>query len=30
MPRTMGETFMHVDDIDHFVWADLPVIEYVH
>jgi acyl-CoA hydrolase/RimJ/RimL family protein N-acetyltransferase len=30
MPRTMGETFMHVDDIDHFVWADVPVIEYLH
>ena len=30
MPRTMGETFLHVDDIDHFVWADVPVIEYVH
>ena len=30
MPRTMGETFLHVDGIDHFVWADVPVIEYVH
>jgi len=30
MPRTMGETFLHVDDIDHFVWADVPVIEYRH
>jgi acyl-CoA hydrolase len=30
MPRTMGETFLHVDDIDRFVWADVPVIEYVH
>ncbi|MGH6915500.1 MAG: acetyl-CoA hydrolase/transferase family protein, partial [Geminicoccales bacterium] len=30
MPRTMGETFLHVDGIDHFVWADVPVIEYLH
>ncbi len=30
MPRTMGETFLHVDGIDHFVWADVPVIEYFH
>ncbi|HEX5077672.1 MAG TPA: GNAT family N-acetyltransferase [Geminicoccaceae bacterium] len=30
MPRTMGETFLHVDDIDRFVWADVPVIEYIH
>jgi acyl-CoA hydrolase/RimJ/RimL family protein N-acetyltransferase len=30
MPRTMGETFVHVDGIDRFVWADAPVIEYVH
>ena len=30
MPRTTGETFLHVDGIDHFVWADVPVIEYVH
>lgn len=30
MPRTMGETFVHIDGIDHFVWADVPVIEYHH
>jgi acyl-CoA hydrolase/RimJ/RimL family protein N-acetyltransferase len=30
MPRTMGETFLHVDSIDRFVWADVPVIEYGH
>jgi acyl-CoA hydrolase/GNAT superfamily N-acetyltransferase len=30
MPRTMGETFLHVDGIDRFVWADVPVIEYAH
>lgn len=30
MPRTMGETFLHVDGIDRFVWADVPVIEYMH
>lgn len=30
MPRTMGETFLHVDGIDRFVWADVPVIEYLH
>ena len=30
MPRTMGETFLHVDDIDRFVWVDQPVIEYAH
>jgi RimJ/RimL family protein N-acetyltransferase len=30
MPRTMGETFLHVDGIERFVWADVPVIEYIH
>ena len=30
MPRTMGETFLHVDGIDRFVWVDVPVIEYAH
>jgi acyl-CoA hydrolase/RimJ/RimL family protein N-acetyltransferase len=30
MPRTMGATFVHVDGIDRFVWADVPVIEYIH
>jgi acyl-CoA hydrolase/GNAT superfamily N-acetyltransferase len=30
MPRTMGETFLHVDGIDRFVWVDRPVIEYLH
>ncbi|MGH6917024.1 MAG: GNAT family N-acetyltransferase [Geminicoccaceae bacterium] len=30
MPRTMGETFLHVDGIDRFVWVDVPVIEYLH
>ena len=25
-----GRNFLHVDGIDQFVWADVPVIEYVH
>jgi acyl-CoA hydrolase/RimJ/RimL family protein N-acetyltransferase len=30
MPRTLGDTFIHLDDIDHLVLVDTPVIEYVH
>lgn len=30
MPRTVGETTLHVDHIDRFVWTDVPVIEYSH
>ena len=30
MPRTGGETTLHVDNIDRFVWTDVPVIEYSH
>jgi len=30
MPRTMGDTFMHVSRIDHLVWVDEPVLEYTH
>jgi len=30
MPRTLGDTFIHIDQIDHFVPVDTPVIEYHH
>jgi len=30
MPRTRGDTFIHIDEIDSFVMVDLPVIEYLH
>jgi acyl-CoA hydrolase/RimJ/RimL family protein N-acetyltransferase len=30
MPRTLGETFIHMDQIDHFVPVETPVIEYRH
>lgn len=30
MPRTVGETTLHVDSIQRFVWTDVPVIEYSH
>jgi acyl-CoA hydrolase len=30
MPRTLGDTFLHVDQIDHFVRAERPLIEYAH
>lgn len=30
MPVTLGDTFIHIDEIDHFVQVDTPVIEYVH
>ncbi|MCP4680285.1 MAG: GNAT family N-acetyltransferase [Deltaproteobacteria bacterium] len=30
MPRTLGDSFVHVDAIDHLVMVDVPVIEYVH
>ena len=30
MPRTLGDTFLHVDRIDRFVRAERPLIEYAH
>jgi acyl-CoA hydrolase/RimJ/RimL family protein N-acetyltransferase len=30
MPRTLGDTFLHVDRINHFVRVEKPLIEYVH
>lgn len=30
MPRTLGDSFVHIDDIDAFVKVDTPVIEYTH
>lgn len=30
MPRTQGDTFIHVDEIDAFVMVDQPIMEYVH
>ena len=30
MPITLGNAFLHVDQIDHFVYVDTPVIEYSH
>jgi acyl-CoA hydrolase/RimJ/RimL family protein N-acetyltransferase len=30
MPRTLGDTFLHVDRIDRFVLAERPLIEYAH
>ena len=30
MPRTLGDTFLHVDRIDHFVRVERPLIEYAH
>jgi acyl-CoA hydrolase/RimJ/RimL family protein N-acetyltransferase len=30
MPRTLGDTFIHVDRIDHFVRVEKPLTEYVH
>jgi acyl-CoA hydrolase/GNAT superfamily N-acetyltransferase len=30
MPRTLGDTFVPVDRIDHLVVVDTPVIEYLH
>ncbi len=30
MPRTLGDTFVSVDAIDHLVTVDTPVIEYEH
>lgn len=30
MPRTHGDTFLHVDQIDHMVWIDEPILEYRH
>jgi acyl-CoA hydrolase/RimJ/RimL family protein N-acetyltransferase len=30
MPRTLGDTFLHVDQIDHFVRVERPLIEYAH
>ena len=30
MPRTLGDTFLHVDRIDRFVRVERPLVEYVH
>ncbi len=30
MPRTRGDSLLHVDAIQHLVWTDTPVIEYRH
>ena len=30
MPRTRGETLIHLDRIDHLVEVDTPIIEYLH
>ena len=30
MPRTLGNSFVSIDDIDRMVFVDTPVIEYVH
>ena len=30
MPRTLGDTFVHIDQIDHLVEVDGSVIEYLH
>mgnify|MGYP003336259024 CR=1 FL=1 len=30
MPRTMGDSTLHIDKIDQLVPVDMPVIEYVH
>jgi acyl-CoA hydrolase len=30
MPRTLGDTFLHVDRIDRFVRVDRPFVEYAH
>ena len=30
MPRTLGDTFLHVDRIDRFVSVERPLVEYVH
>ncbi len=30
MPCTLGDSFIHMDKISHFIIADSPVIEYVH
>jgi acyl-CoA hydrolase len=29
MPRTWGDSFVHVDEIDHFVWFEEPLVEMV-
>lgn len=30
MPKTFGESMIPIDKVDFFVWADSPIIEYVH
>jgi acyl-CoA hydrolase len=30
MPRTMGDSTIHINDIDHLVEVETPIIEYVH
>ena len=28
MPRTLGNSFIHIDDIDHLVYSEEPILEY--
>jgi acyl-CoA hydrolase/GNAT superfamily N-acetyltransferase len=28
MPRTLGDSFIHLNDIDHFVYSEQPILEY--
>ncbi|MFH1982006.1 MAG: GNAT family N-acetyltransferase [Pseudomonadota bacterium] len=30
MPRTLGDSFIPISRIDHFVWVDTPITEYLH
>src|SRR5215472_13872252 len=30
MPRTLGDSFLHVDGIDRFVHVERPLVEYLH
>ena len=30
MPRTLGDTFLHLDKINHLVLVETPIIEYLH
>ena len=29
MPRVHGNTFLHLDEIDHLIWYDEPLLEYI-
>ena len=30
MPRTLGDTFLHLDKINHLVLVETPITEYLH